>query len=179
MPPLNKVEGKDLTEIGRESHPFAAKLYPNCRSTAGEGLRQTLAAIQKRNPLQISEVTSGTEIFDWSVSKEWNIPDAYITDATENRIVDFQACNLHVLNYSTPIRKTMPLSELRPHSFTIPEDPNWIPISSRVFRSQKLHVRIALTTIILLSASAQVCHLNKLLRCTQAHRQEVALRGAV
>jgi hypothetical protein len=52
-------------------------------------------------------------------------------------------------------------------------------ITSRLFRSQKLHVRIALTTIILLSASAPVCHLNKLLRCAQVHRQEAALRGAV
>lgn len=58
LPPLNEVEGKDLTEIGRESHRFAAELYPICRSITGEGLRQTLAAIQKRIPLQISEVTT-------------------------------------------------------------------------------------------------------------------------
>jgi len=32
----------------------------------------TLAAIQKRIPLQISEVTRGTEVFDWTVPKEWN-----------------------------------------------------------------------------------------------------------
>ena len=31
------------------------------------------------------------------------------------RVVDFQQCNLHVLNYSTPVRATMPLSELKPH----------------------------------------------------------------
>ena len=39
------------------------------------------------------------------------------------RVVDFQKCNLHVLNYSTPVRATMPLSELRPHLFTIPDIP--------------------------------------------------------
>ena len=88
------------------------------------------------------------------------LQDAYILRMTGNRIVDFQARNLHVLNYSTSIRKTMPLSELQRHLFAIPEDPDWMPITSRVFRSQKLHVRIALTTIILLSASAPVCHLN-------------------
>ena len=134
MRSLNEIEEKDLTEVGRELHRFAAELYPICRSITGEGLRQTLAAIQKRIPLQISEVSTGTEVFDWTVPKEWNIRDAYIKDATGERIVDFQACNLHVLNYSTPIRKTMPLSELRPHLFTIPEQPDWIPYRTSYYR---------------------------------------------
>ena len=134
MRTLNKIEGEKPEEIGRELHRFAAELYPICRSITGEGLRQTLAAIQKRIPLQISEVPTGTEVFDWAVPKEWNIRDAYIKDATGKRIVDFQACNLHVLNYSTPIRKTMPLSELRPHLFTIPDHPDWIPYRTSYYR---------------------------------------------
>ena len=134
MRPLNEIEGKDLKEIGEGLHRFATKLYPICRSITGEGLRQTLAAIQKRIPLQISEVPTGTEVFDWTVPKEWNIRDAYIKDATGKRIVDFQACNLHVLNYSAPIRKTMPLSELRPHLFTIPDHPDWIPYRTSYYR---------------------------------------------
>jgi aminopeptidase-like protein len=134
MRSLSEIEGNDLREIGRELHRFASELYPICRSITGEGLRQTLAAIQKRIPLQISEVPTGTEVFDWTVPKEWNIQDAYIKDATGRRIVDFQACNLHVLNYSTPICKTMPLSELRPHLFTIPEHPDWIPYRTSYYR---------------------------------------------
>ncbi len=131
---LNEIKGKNPDEIGRGLHRFAAELYPICRSITGEGLRQTLAAIQKRIPLQISEVPTGTEVFDWTVPKEWNIRDAYIKDAAGKRIVDFQACNLHVLNYSTPLRKTMPLSELRPHLFTIPDHPDWIPYRTSYYR---------------------------------------------
>jgi aminopeptidase-like protein len=134
MPVLNEIEGKTPGEIGRELHRFATELYPICRSITGDGLRRTLAAIQKRIPLQISEVPTGTEVFDWTVPKEWNIRGAYINDATGKRIVDFQTCNLHVLNYSSPIRKTMPLSELRAHLFTIPDHPDWIPYRTSYYR---------------------------------------------
>ena len=81
---------------------FAAELYPICRSITGEGIRQTLRGIQQRIPLQIFEVPSGTAVFDWTVPKEWNIRDAYIKDSSGRRVVDFQKCNLHVLNYSVP-----------------------------------------------------------------------------
>ena len=124
---LKKFDKKSLTEIGRELHRFASDLYPICRSITGEGVRQTLAAIQKRIPLQISEIPTGTAVLDWTVPKEWNIREAYIKDAHGERIVDFQQNNLHVLNYSVPVRSKMSLSELRPHLFSIPEHPEWIP----------------------------------------------------
>jgi aminopeptidase-like protein len=124
---LKQFDQKDLTEIGRALHRFASDLYPICRSITGDGVRQTLAAVQKRIALQISEVPTGTVVFDWTVPKEWNIRDAYIKDARGERIVDFQQNNLHVLNYSVPVRTKMPLSELRSHLFTIPKQPDWIP----------------------------------------------------
>ena len=66
------------TEVGENLHGFAAELYPICRSITGDGIRQTLATIQERIPLQIFEVPTGTPVFDWTVPKEWNIRDAYI-----------------------------------------------------------------------------------------------------
>jgi len=50
------------------------------------------------------------------------------------RIADFKTCNLHVLHYSTPIRATMPLSELKPHLFTIPKNPDWIPYRTSYYK---------------------------------------------
>ena len=120
--------------IGNHLYRFASELYPICRSITGDGVRQTLAGIQSRIPLQISEVPTGTQVFDWNVPREWNIRDAYIKDAAGNRVVDFQACNLHVLNYSSPVRKVMSLQEIRPHLFTIPERPEWVPYRTSYYR---------------------------------------------
>jgi aminopeptidase-like protein len=124
---LNEFDRGDVSQIGRELHRFAAELYPICRSITGNGMRQTLAMIQERIPLQILEVPTGTPVFDWTVPKEWNIRNAYIKAPDGKRVVDFQQCNLQVMNYSTPVHAIMPLAEIRPHLFTIPEHPDWIP----------------------------------------------------
>jgi aminopeptidase-like protein len=84
--------------------------------------------------LEIHEVPTGTEVFDWTVPKEWNIREAYIRDRYGKTVVDFKECNLHVLNYSGPVRATMPLSELAPHLFTIPEHPEWIPYRTSYYK---------------------------------------------
>ena len=131
---LRKFDQGNPAEIGRELHAFAAELYPICRSITGAGIRQTLEIIGQRIPLRIFQVPSGTAVFDWTVPKEWNIRDAYIKDSKGKRVVDFQQCNLHVLNYSSPVRATMPLSELKSHLFTLPERPDWIPYRTSYYK---------------------------------------------
>ena len=133
---LKDIDQKDALELSRGLHSFASNLYPICRSITGDGIRQTLAALQNRIPLQVSEVPTGTAVFDWSVPKEWNIRDAYIKDASGTRVVDFQQNNLHVLNYSVPVYAKMSLSELRSHLFTIPEHPYWIPYRTSYYQEK-------------------------------------------
>jgi aminopeptidase-like protein len=116
-----------MDSVGREMHEFMAELYPICRSISGDGLRQTLRRIGRRIPLEISEVPSGTQVFDWTVPREWNIRDAYVKDQSGRRVVDFSRSNLHVVNYSVPVKETMTLQELLPHLHSIPEHPDWIP----------------------------------------------------
>jgi aminopeptidase-like protein len=131
---LKALDAMDLAEIGLELHRFAGELYPICRSITGDGVRRTLALIQNRIPLHIVDIPTGTPVFDWTVPKEWNIRDAYIKGPDGKRVVDFRQCNLHVLNYSTPVHATMPLSALKPHLFTLPEHPDWIPYRTSYYQ---------------------------------------------
>ena len=114
-------------EPGAWMYGLIVELYPICRSITGEGLRETLRRLQQWIPLTLHEVPSGTRVFDWTVPKEWNIRDAYVKNARGERVIDFQRHNLHVVNYSIPVRQTMRLADLRPHLFTIPNHPEWIP----------------------------------------------------
>ena len=113
---------------------FVEELYPLCRSITGEGVRETLRLIQKRIPLDIHEAASGTQVFDWTVPLEWNIRDAYVKNRRGERVIDFKASNLHVVNYSQPIRKLMKLEELKPHLHTLHEHPDWIPYRTSYYK---------------------------------------------
>jgi len=114
-------------EAGGEMYALIEELYPICRSITGNGVRETLDLVGKRIPLNVQEVPSGTRVLDWEVPKEWNIRDAYILNGRGERVVDFQESNLHVVNYSIPVRERMPLAELRKNLFAIPDHPDWIP----------------------------------------------------
>jgi aminopeptidase-like protein len=118
-------------ELGKELHRFAAELYPICRSITGEGTRDTLRRIGERIPLQLVDVATGSQVFDWTVPREWNIRDAWIRKAGGDRVIEFSQSNLHVLNYSRPLHATMSLEELRPHLFTLPAHPDWIPYRTK------------------------------------------------
>jgi aminopeptidase-like protein len=113
--------------IGSDMHRFIEDLYPICRSITGDGLRETLRRIAERIPLELHEVPTGTQVFDWTVPKEWNIRDAFIEDPSGRRVVDFREHNLHVVSYSVPVDGRMPLAELKEHIHTLPDRPDVIP----------------------------------------------------
>ena len=102
-------------------------LYPICRSITGDGLRQSLGLIAQEIPLRLTEVPSGTQVFDWTVPREWNVRQAYIATLNGRRVVDFAASNLHILQYSVPVDRIVERDELRRHLHTLPETPDWVP----------------------------------------------------
>jgi len=113
--------------LGEKMHSLMADLYPICRSITGDGFRQSLQILQRYLSLRVCEVPTGTQVFDWTVPKEWNIRDAYLKNAQGEKVIDFHSSNLHVLNYSIPVHQTLALSELRNHLYSLPEHPDWIP----------------------------------------------------
>jgi aminopeptidase-like protein len=117
-----------------ELWPLMRALYPICRSITGNGVRRTLDLVEEWIPLQRTEVPTGTKVFDWEVPNEWNIRDAYIADRHGIRLVDFREHSLHVVNYSAPVRRSMMLDELKPHLYSMPERPDWIPYRTSYWR---------------------------------------------
>ena len=121
-------------ENGQAMHALATELFPTCRSITGEGLRATLRRIQQEIPILIREVKSGTTVLDWTIPDEWNVRDAWIKDSRGQRIVDFQESNLHVVNYSSPVRARISLSDLKSRLHSLPQHPDWIPYRTTYYK---------------------------------------------
>lgn len=115
-------------------HQLMAELYPICRSITGDGVRESFRCLQKHIPLTIHEVPTGTQVFDWTVPREWNVRDAYVKNANGDKVIDFQQCNLHLLNYSVPIQQKMSLTALRSHLFSLPEQPTLVPYRTAYYQ---------------------------------------------
>lgn len=136
----SEMELKTLPEqfqkehFGQKMHALITRLYPICRSITGNGVRETLQIINQYIPLKIHEVPTGTTVFDWTVPKEWNVRDAYIKNGLGQKVIDFQESNLHLVSYSVPIKKRMPLTELKDHLYTLPDRPGWIPYRTSYYK---------------------------------------------
>ena len=119
---------QSMEDIAANLYQFVKDLFPLCRSLTGDGVRETLSYIKNILPeLKIHEVPSGTQCFDSTVPKEWNILDAYILSPSGEKIVNFQESDLHVVGYSTPVNKKISLSQLQDHLYSVPDQPNAIP----------------------------------------------------
>ena len=119
---------ENSSKIGEEMHELIKDLFPICRSITGNGTRKTLKIISQLIPITIHEVSTGTNVFDWTVPNEWNINDAFIKSPTGEKIVDFKKSNLHILHNSKPNHKKIPLNELKEHIYTQPDRPEDIPV---------------------------------------------------
>ncbi len=124
----------ELAAAGAEMLALMRELYPMCRSITGPGMRDTLAAVSRRVPLALTEVPTGTTVFDWTVPREWAITDAYLEHESGQRFAEFHRSNLHVVGYSVPVDEVLPLQELAGRIHTLPEHPDWIPFRSSYYR---------------------------------------------
>ncbi len=124
-------------EEGRGMYSLAEEIFPICRSLTGNGVRQTFDILKKYMPdIKVSEVPTGTRVFDWTIPKEWNIEEAYLEDENGERIVDFKVNNLHVVGYSVPVDEYLSLEELMPHLYSLEGQPEVIPYVTSYYQER-------------------------------------------
>lgn len=123
--------------IGDEMYALCDRLFPICRSITGNGVRETLRVLQSICPaMTLHEVPTGTQVFDWTVPKEWNIRDAWIKNSKGEKILDFAKSNLHVMGYSIPVNQKVTLEELLPLIHTQPDQPDAIPYVTSYYKER-------------------------------------------
>jgi len=121
------VDADDLA-VAEDMYGWARDLFPITRSLTGPGVRETLAYLKALAPsLEVREVASGAQAFDWTVPDEWTLRDAYIEDEAGQRIVDVARCNLHIMGYSLPIDVWLERDALDAHLYSLPDQPDAIP----------------------------------------------------
>jgi len=113
---------------------YLERLFPISRSITGNGNRETLKILNEIIPLNISEVASGTRVYDWEVPKEWNIRSAWIKNNMGEKIIDLVDSNLHIVNYSIPIHKKMSLTDLSSHIHFFKSQPDVIPYRTSYYQ---------------------------------------------
>ena len=134
--PINWDRTPDGSAVGVEMLDLMRELYPLPRSLTGAGVRATLDSLGRELPIEIIEIPSGKQVFDWTVPREWAVREAWIEGPDGERLADFSHSPLHLLGYSTPIDTTLGLAELRRHVFTHPHDPDLIPYRTSYWEEQ-------------------------------------------
>ena len=119
-----------------EIYNLMKELFPVMKSITGEGNRVVLNTLKKIIPIEIMEVPTGTQVFDWKVPREWNCRDAWIKNSKGEKIIELGKSNLHVVNYSVPFKGVVSFDELKNHLYTLPRQPDKIPYITSYYKER-------------------------------------------
>tara|TARA_Y100000389_G_scaffold205040_1_gene262341 strand:- start:5914 stop:7230 length:1317 start_codon:yes stop_codon:yes gene_type:complete len=132
---LKSKKNLDKKIISKHKLYVEKNMFQLCRSITGKGIKKSLFLIKKKfKDLKIYKIRSGTKVFDWKVPPEWNIKKAYIVDKNNNKIIDFKNSNLHIINYSKPIKITLNRDDLLKKIYSLPKQPNAIPYVTSYYK---------------------------------------------
>lgn len=116
-------------------YKWISDLFPFHRSLVSKENLKTLNYLKKINHnLKIKYFNSGKKVFDWVIPDEWVISEAYFLDKNKKKYCNFKNNNLHILQYSAPINKTLSKEELLKNLYSIPEQPNAIPYVTSFYK---------------------------------------------
>ena len=112
---------------GQLMYNWAKYLFPITRSISSPGNKETLNFLKNKiTNLKIKNFKSGKLIYGWKIPKQWHVNEAYILE-NNKKILDFKKNNLHVLNFSKPIKKKLTYKKLAKNIFFLKNQPNAIP----------------------------------------------------
>tara|TARA_B100001093_G_scaffold478210_1_gene506157 strand:- start:3897 stop:5270 length:1374 start_codon:yes stop_codon:yes gene_type:complete len=120
-------KNRNQENLTKEIANFFDRLFPIMRSITGDGVRETIKILSELQQLECQETASGTQVFDWTVPKEWVFKEAYIKGPDGSKLLDVKNHTLHLLNYSAPFQGTLSRSDLDKHLYSLPEQPDAIP----------------------------------------------------
>lgn len=115
------------SDLATRIESYFDRLWPINRSITGPGFRESLDILAELVPTERLRFPTGSIAFDWIVPPEWHAREAYLVDPAGRRFGDFAENNLHLVGYSIPFRGRMSLDELRPHLYSLPDQPDAIP----------------------------------------------------
>lgn len=125
-----KMNGEDILAL-------AKRLFPIHRSLTGDGVRATLSILREHLPgLVTHEVPTGTQVFDWTVPKEWRVRSAHIAAPDGRKLCNVAENNLHLMGYSTPVDARLSLDELQPHLYSLEDKPEAIPYMASYYKER-------------------------------------------
>ncbi len=113
------------------------KLFKYNRSLTGDGTKKTLQVMKEYLPnLKIRNFKCGKKVFDWIIPSEWNLNDAFVIDKNGNKIIDFKKNNLHIVSYSTPIKKKISKKKLIDNLYYLKKQPQAIPYITSFYKKR-------------------------------------------
>jgi aminopeptidase-like protein len=122
--------------LGWQAYELATKLWPLNRSLISSATAETLRTVTAGcgGDLTIHSYKSGSEVSDWKVPMSWEVKDAYISDRSGKKIVDWKKNNLHLVSYSVPMNQVVSRMEILAHIHSDPETPEWIPYRTTYYK---------------------------------------------
>ncbi len=111
------------------------KLFKICRSITGNGITLSLKIIKRQfSEFKIKKIKCGTKVFDWKIPPEWNVYNAYVLDDKQKKIIDFKKNNLHLVNFSIPVKKKIKKQDLLKKIYTLKKQPQAIPYVTSYYK---------------------------------------------
>tara|TARA_X000000950_G_scaffold286150_1_gene394187 strand:- start:6073 stop:7353 length:1281 start_codon:yes stop_codon:yes gene_type:complete len=115
--------------INEQMFKWMKEIFHLPRSLTGDGNKKTINYLKKINPeWKIIKFKTGKKVFDWIIPKVWNVKDAYIEHSSGKKYAEFSKNNLHLVNYSIPVKKkNLSLDHIKKKIYSLPKQPKLIP----------------------------------------------------